>query len=113
MVEDDDQLRDLTGRILNRLGYRAEAVARADAALARLAHGPPVELLLTDVVLPGGTSGFELANQVRALAPGLPIVFVSGYPTKAGSIGEQYEVLRKPYTTEQLAEAVRLGFGGQ
>ena len=113
VVEDNDQLRDLTVRILESLGYRAEAVVRADLALDRITRKPSIELLFSDVVLPGGMSGFELAAQLRSSMPELPVVFVSGYPTEAGQRGEHYEVLQKPYTTEELARTVRQAFTGR
>ncbi len=107
VVEDNDQVRDLTARMLETLGYTVEAVARGDLALDRIASEPPVELLFTDIVLPGGMNGFELAEQVRSSLPELPVVFVSGYPAEAGDSGEQCEVLQKPFTTGELAAAVR------
>jgi len=113
VVEDNDQVRDLTVRILEELGYRVEAVARADLALDRITREPSIALLFTDIVLPGGMNGFELAEQVRSSMPELRVVFVSGYPADAGHGTEQYDVLQKPYTTEQLASAVRRAFTGE
>ena len=110
IVEDNDLVRGLTVRIFEELGYRAEAVARADLALERVTCEPPVELVFSDVVLPGGMSGFELGDQLRGSMPELPVIFVSGYPAEAEQRDEQYEVLQKPYTTEQLAETVRQAF---
>ncbi len=107
VVEDNDQVRDLTVRILETLGYAVEGVVHADAALERMSVEPPIELLFTDVVLPGGTNGFELAEKLRKSTPELPVVFVSGYPAEAGHNGEHPEVLQKPFTTEELATAVR------
>ena len=107
VVEDNDLVRGLTVRIFEELGYHAEAVARADLALERVAREPAVELVLSDVVLPGGMSGFELGEQLQITMPELPIIFVSGYPAEAEKRSDQYEVLYKPYTTEQLAETVR------
>lgn len=113
VVEDDNHVRDLTVRIFEELGYRVEAVPRADLALERVTREPPVELLFSDVVLPGGMSGFELGEQLQNSMPELPVIFVSGYPAEAEQGGKQYEVLQKPYTTEELASTVRQALNGR
>ena len=58
-------------------------------ALERIARKPSIELLFSDVVSPGGMSGFELAGQLQSSLPELPVALVSGYPTEAEQIGEQ------------------------
>jgi CheY-like chemotaxis protein len=109
-VEDDAMVRALAARILQSLGYRTVVTEFAQAALKCLAAEPEIKLILSDVVLPGGTDGFELAKQARQMKPDLPVLFVSGYPQPAplrrGGPDRVDAVLQKPYTTEQLARAV-------
>ena len=110
LVEDDAMVRALAARILQSLGYRTVVTEFAQAALKCLAAEPEIKLILSDVVLPGGTDGFELAKQARQMKPDLPVLFVSGYPQPAplrrGGPDRVDAVLQKPYTTEQLARAV-------
>ena len=110
MVEDDELVRSLTARVLIRLGYRTVVADRASTAMEAVAEHPDIAVLLTDVVLPEGDDGFALAERVRVDRPALPILFVSGYPQDVvalrGADDRFDSVLRKPYTTQQLADAV-------
>ena len=83
------------------------------AAEARkaLAEEQPVDLVLSDVVLPGSTSGPEFAEEARGTYPGLEIIFMSGYPADAtkrhGFLGPDEVLLSKPFSRRQLAKALR------
>jgi CheY-like chemotaxis protein len=116
VVEDDDNLRRLTVSLLHRLGYRTLAAAEAATALQVLEAHPAVSLLLTDMVLPGGTNGAALARQAHARRPGLAVLFMSGYTENAvihdGRLDEGVLLLEKPFTTEALARAVRQALDG-
>ncbi|MCC6217023.1 MAG: response regulator [Polyangiaceae bacterium] len=111
VVEDSEQLRRLTGRVLGQLGYQVRSFADPKALLEAL---PGVEgridLLLTDVVLPG-MNGRELAQHVRALRPAVRALFMSGYTENVivhhGVLEPGIRFLAKPYTLETLAAAVR------
>ena len=80
-----------------------------------LERGEKVGLVLSDVVLPGGTSGPEFAEEILASHPDLPIIFMSGYPIAAaernGFLGSDQILLGKPFQMEQLAKALREALG--
>ncbi len=117
IVEDDPQVRALTAKLVQGLGYPVEVAAGAEEALECLAARPDIAVLLSDVVLPGGTNGFELADLARRTVPNLPVVFVSGYPADAlqrtAHADRAKAVLHKPYTTAQLAGALRAALDGK
>jgi CheY-like chemotaxis protein len=107
LVEDDDEVRQVTGVLLGGLGYRILEAARASAALAVLEAERDIDLMLTDIVMPGEMNGIELAAAARQRRPALRILFTSGYAEDlaAGSpIADR--VLQKPYRFEELADRV-------
>jgi signal transduction histidine kinase/ActR/RegA family two-component response regulator len=112
LVDDDDGVRTVAEAMLEELGYVVHAVSGGAAALKAL-EGQQFALLLTDVAMPG-MSGVELAQQVRPLAPDLPILFASGYAdiqTFGEGLSEE-NVLKKPYRITDLAarlEAILAG----
>jgi CheY-like chemotaxis protein len=110
VVEDDPGVRRTASRILRRAGYAVLEAADADEALRRLdEQASPVDLLLTDVVMPGASGG-ALAEVVRARRPGVAVAFMSGYPDEAiGARGvrEGFTLVRKPFTDAGLLRAVR------
>jgi CheY-like chemotaxis protein len=100
-------VRDVARAVLDRLGYRVLAAANGEEALALVARHPgPVDLLLTDVVLPG-PGGPEVAAAVRARRPACRVLFMSGYPENlaAGLAGVPF--LPKPFSPETLARKIR------
>lgn len=103
LVDDDDAVRDTMADILTDLGYGVLSAPGGEAALALLQRGEAVDLLLTDVVMPG-IGGFELARQAHALRPRLPIVFISGYadPTGTESHMRRHRLVRKPFRPADL-----------
>ena len=112
VVEDEVQVRHLVVRILARAGYttlEASSLAEAEALLAARRPGP--DLLLTDVALPGGGSGRDVALSARAYQPGIPVIFMSGYTQDAtvvnGSAAGDTEFLAKPFAPQKLLEVVR------
>jgi signal transduction histidine kinase/ActR/RegA family two-component response regulator len=106
VVDDEALVRSLTTRLLRRQGYHVTEAEGPRAALERLrSNCDRFALLLTDVVMPE-MSGVELAAHARQLDPGLPVVFMSGYePGLLGGI-EAPQLLQKPFTPAQLAEAI-------
>jgi PAS domain S-box-containing protein len=112
VVEDDAALRAVVVQLLHRLGYRTLAAGDAASALRILAEQSDVALLLTDMVLPGGTNGADLGREAKAHKPGLPVLFMSGYTENAvihnGRLDPGVRLLEKPFTTSKLAHAVRL-----
>jgi CheY-like chemotaxis protein len=111
LVEDETSLRDLTSRILTRHGYQVRAMATGTEAieLAR-ALGPTVDLLLTDVVMPE-MMGNEVAAAVRAIVPGVPALYMSGYAQPIldshGVPALSIDILEKPFTEARLLARVR------
>jgi PAS domain S-box-containing protein len=110
LVEDDDTVRRLTKLALERHGFRVIEAALPEQALS-LATPPeePIALLLTDVVMPQ-LSGPELAERIKNMRPGLPVLYMSGYPAGMIMKGESLDVtvrlLSKPFTTEELLATV-------
>ncbi len=111
VVEDDEALRDLVVRMLKDLEYRVVDVANAAAAHAALAENSKIDLVLTDVVLPGGASGPDFVVRARESIPDLRVVFMSGYPADAakrnGFLTADQAFLTKPFQRRQLARAIR------
>jgi PAS domain S-box-containing protein len=111
VVEDEESVRRLAGKMLGRLGYEVTLAESAEQALRLLAQdGVCPDLLVTDVVLPG-MSGQELAERVRVDFAGLPILYTSGHAKDVLSngefAGESFELLEKPYTIEELDQKTR------
>ena len=111
VVEDDEQVRESVVATLVELGYRVLKAADAQSALTVLESGASVDLLFTDVVMPGALRSPELARRARQLHPDIEILFTSGYTENAivhgGRLDADVALLSKPYRTEQLAEKLR------
>jgi PAS domain S-box-containing protein len=109
-VEDDERVRKLTVTRLRHLGYEVLEASSGAEALLLLETSSNVDLLFTDVVMPGGMSGSELSVQVRSLFPGTRILLTSGYSEELASGtmpgAEGLKVLRKPYRQADLARAI-------
>jgi PAS domain S-box-containing protein len=111
LVEDDDQVRPIAQRVLSRLGYQVLTARGADLAF-RMAreHKGPIDLLLTDVVLPR-ESGVELSTRLASARPSMQILYMSGYadaaPARRQPLPRGARFLAKPFTPEMLARAVR------
>jgi PAS domain S-box-containing protein len=115
VVEDDTLVRGFVIAQLHSLGYRTVAVADGPAALAHLKSGEPFDLLFTDVVMPGGMTGRQLADEVTRRRPGTKILSTSGYTESAivhnGRLDQGVMLLSKPYRRSALAGMVRLALG--
>jgi CheY-like chemotaxis protein len=111
VVEDNASLRRIVTRQLNALGYKVKEAGDAASALAVLAEGP-VDLLFSDIVMPGGMNGFELAERAGGLQPGLKVVLTSGYPQQLGHANAAapsgtHRLLQKPYRKQEIARVLR------
>ncbi len=111
LVEDNDGVRDYATRVLEELGYRVIGTADARAALELLAKKAHIDLLFTDVVLPGAVTGRVLADKAKVMRPALPVLFTTGYTRNAivhqGRLDPDVHLLNKPYTQQELARKVR------
>ncbi|MBB3175159.1 PAS domain S-box-containing protein [Endobacter medicaginis] len=111
VVEDDEQVRIAVVALLEGLGYRVSEAPDAGRALALIESGLRVDLLFTDVVMPGSLKSPELARLARQHLPGLRVLFTSGYTADAimhdGRLDAGVELLSKPYTRDSLAHRLR------
>ena len=111
VVEDDPRVRLLTSTRLEQLGYAVHEASDGPEALALLEKAAHVDLLFTDIVMPGGMTGDELARRAVAIQPGIKVLFTSGYAEAAmhgnGNLGNGAGLLRKPYKLADLAQKVR------
>ena len=111
VVEDDEDVRANTLMMLRELGYGVLEAADGPSALRMLQSEPRIDLLFTDVGLPGGINGRQLADQARLLRPSLKVLFTSGYARNAivhqGRLDPGVELITKPFTFAQLAGKLR------
>lgn len=111
VVEDDDLVRQHLSTQLKYLGYRVLNASNGPKALTIIAEHPEIDLLFTDVVMPGGMNGRELADKAKVLRPNLKVLFTSGYTENAivhqGRLDAGVELLHKPYRRQQMSVKVR------
>ncbi|MCR5877395.1 response regulator [Phenylobacterium sp. J367] len=117
VVEDDDSVRETAVGLLSELGYRVLKARDASSALSVIESGMPIDLLFTDVVMPGPLRSPELARKAKERLPHMAVLFTSGYTENAivhgGRLDPGVELLGKPYTREQLARKVRHVLGNE
>jgi PAS domain S-box-containing protein len=110
VVDDNAEIRETVSVQLTSLGYKVAVAADANAALEILSRAGDIDLLFTDVVMPGGMNGSQLAVEARRLRPGIKVLFTSGYFEVAlvrdGTLDANAQVLAKPYRKHQLAQSV-------
>ncbi len=111
VVEDDPRVRQLTIRRLTAIGYTVLEASDGPTALEIVERGDPIDLIFTDLIMPGGLSGREVAIRARRLRPGIKVLLTSGYAEELvhgdDLQREQLKVLRKPYHQADLAAALR------
>jgi signal transduction histidine kinase/CheY-like chemotaxis protein len=116
VVDDEDRVRQLAVDALRELGYIVLQAPGGEAALALLDSQPRIDLLLSDVLMPG-MSGPQLAEQVAARRPEIKLLYVSGYPSEGivedGMVAPGVALLTKPFTVAQLAVRVRQVLDGE
>jgi CheY-like chemotaxis protein len=107
LVEDDREVSALTCEMLSSLGFSVTHVTAAEAALGALANERAVDVVLSDIMMPGGVSGLELAREIVRRQPDLPVILTTGYVEAAARMRDgEFHLLLKPYTLEALAEAL-------
>ena len=105
VVEDDTLVAELAAGMLSELGFECTVAHSAKEALERLAGGEKPKLIFSDIVMPGGLSGIELARKIRDRFPELPILLTTGYSEQVGG-SHGFPVLQKPYEMNSLANAL-------
>jgi CheY-like chemotaxis protein len=111
IVEDDEEVRATVADMLSELGYSVLRAKNADGALAVIESGATIDVLFTDVVMPGKLQSTELARKAQQRIPGIAVLFTSGYTDNAlmhgDHVDEGIEILNKPYSREELARKLR------
>jgi len=108
LVEDDDQVAALAVEMINQLGYDTMRVASAEAALGALSDRRPVDIVFSDVLMPGLMNGVELAQEIRRRRPNLPVLLTSGFAGAASrsASAAQIKIISKPYRMDELRDAL-------
>jgi CheY-like chemotaxis protein len=110
LIEDDDGVREIARRVLAQAGYTVIEARNGSEALDLAADQPGIDLVLSDVVMPG-PSGPEVVRRLRAARPAIIPLFMSGYaPESAGPL-DGAELIHKPFTAPELLAAIRRAFG--
>ena len=116
VVEDDEDVLSVTAESLRELGYRVVTAVNAAQALEILRGDQPIDLLFSDVIIPGGTNGAQLAVTARRVRPELKVLLTSGYTATALSLEhglpDNLNVVGKPYQRDELAKKLRLAISG-
>jgi PAS domain S-box-containing protein len=112
LVEDEDMVRQLAERVLREYGYAVLASSCGKEALEVAGrHSKPIQLMITDVIMPGGINGKQLADRMRTIRPEMKVLYISGYADGSlfSSAGEEVKIhlLEKPFSPQNLAQKVR------
>jgi CheY-like chemotaxis protein len=114
LIDDNESLRQVTAALLMSYGCTVEAFACADDALRRVLRSPDFDVVLTDVLMPGGMDGVALARRLRQELPQLPVVLISGHSGDV-ALTDGFRFLRKPCSPEALVavlfDAIRTARG--
>jgi PAS domain S-box-containing protein len=105
LVEDNPEVAAVSTSLLEQLGYTVRRVPDADAALREIAR-ESVDLVFSDIVMPGKMDGLTLAYRLREMRPELPILLATGYSDAAAHVRGDFPILRKPYEIHQLSQAI-------
>ena len=111
VIDDEPTIRMLIAEVLEEAGYASMEAADGPSGMTILRSGAKIDLLITDVGLPGGMNGRQIADAARVLRPGLKVLFITGYAENAavgnGHLDPGMEVLTKPFAMEALAHRIR------
>jgi PAS domain S-box-containing protein len=105
LVEDNPDVASVSSSLLEQLGYTVRRVADAEAALREIERNN-VDLVFSDIVMPGKFDGLSLARRLREMRPDLPILLATGYSDAAADVRGDFPILRKPYEIHQLSQAI-------
>ncbi|MCZ6859492.1 MAG: response regulator [Alphaproteobacteria bacterium] len=111
VIEDNESVREIPVTILRDQGYNVVEAGDGQEAIKHLKDGPPIDLLFTDVVLPGGMNGIEIAEQAKELKPNIKVLYTTGYADSAivhhGKLDSGVTLVTKPYRRADLLEKIR------
>jgi PAS domain S-box-containing protein len=105
LVEDNPDVASVSSSLLEQLGYTVRRVADGEAALREIERND-VDLVFSDIVMPGKIDGLSLARRLRKIRPDLPILLATGYSDAAADVRGDFPILRKPYEIHQLSQAI-------
>ena len=105
LVDDNPEVAAVSGSLLEQLGYTVRRVADAEAALREIERDG-IDLVFSDIVMPGKMDGLGLARHLKAMRPQLPILLATGYSEAALNVRGDFPILRKPYEIHQLGQAI-------
>ena len=107
LVEDEPSLLMTTALLLEELGYMVLTAPDGRTAINVFEATPGIDLVLTDVIMPGGINGHQLGDRLRSRKSDLPVLLMSGYPRDSFAEGQHYPLISKPFTDLRLAQAIR------
>jgi DNA-binding NtrC family response regulator len=108
LVEDNADVAEVGAGYMRQLGYRVRSVANVQAALAALRLDPQVDLVFSDILMPGGRNGLDLAREIEERFPHIPVLLTTGYSASAqDAVRYGVAVLQKPYDFEGLRRHIR------
>lgn len=105
LVEDNPDVANASAGFLEQLGYSVRWVPDADAAIKEVERDG-IDLVVSDIVMPGSIDGLKLARVIRDMHPGLPILLTTGYSEAALKVGSEFPILAKPYLIHELSRAL-------
>jgi CheY-like chemotaxis protein len=105
LVEDNPDVAAVSASLLEQLGYAVRRVADVESALVEIERDG-IDLVFSDIVMPGKMDGLALARHLKANRPGLPILLATGYSDAAANVLGDFPILRKPYEIHQLSQAI-------
>jgi len=107
VVEDDPDVAEIAVAVIESLGHEVEMCAEAGSALARVEQARNFDLVFSDIVMPGGMNGIELAEAIQKLFPDLPVLLATGFSNAALAPGAlRFPVLAKPYSVQELSRRI-------
>jgi PAS domain S-box-containing protein len=106
VVEDSREVAAVTAAMVEQLGYRVVRAENAEEALRHLQQGVPIDLMFSDIVMPGTMNGIALASACRERFPDLPVLLTTGFTDAAQGADERFDILRKPFELSALERAI-------
>jgi len=107
VVEDDPDVAEVAVAVIESLGHEVEMCAEAGSALARVEQARNFDLVFSDIVMPGGMNGIQLAEAIQKIFPDLPVLLATGFSSAALAPGAlRFPVLAKPYSVQELSRRI-------